>query len=464
MNIIADSTSGSDIILPVVAIPPRRSGLRLRLQIALLFLDVCVVTVAMGLVGFLWSDNHLGRHCLLIIAAFLPCYAITSANCGALASAILARRRKSVALGMRAVLLACACVILGAFFLKGGDELSRITLLVGGLLGCVFVGIARTVFQTWSLRRFGADLYCEILVMDDCDLESRPGVFRIDASTLDLLGDLSHPMTLHRIGGILSSADRVVIACRPDRRRAWSMVLKGAHVQAEIVCPEISALGPLGAGWFAESATIVVATGPFNLRQRFLKRGLDFALACGALAILFPLFVLVGLAIKLDSPGSILFVQNRVGRSNRLFGIYKFRSMRSDLSDRSGTRSTSRDDDRITRVGRFIRATSIDELPQILNILKGQMSFVGPRPHALGSLAGDRLFWEVDERYSHRHACKPGLTGLAQVRGFRGATHNQIDLVNRLQADLEYHAGWTIWRDISILFATLRVVVHRNAY
>jgi lipopolysaccharide/colanic/teichoic acid biosynthesis glycosyltransferase len=92
------------------------------------------------------------------------------------------------------------------------------------------------------------------------------------------------------------------------------------------------------------------------------------------------------------------------------------------------------------------------------------MSLVGPRPHALGSLAGNELFWEVDERYWHRHASKPGLTGLAQVRGYRGETKEREDLANRLRADLEYLNGWTIWRDVSILINTLRVIVHRNAY
>ena len=117
-----------------------------------------------------------------------------------------------------------------------------------------------------------------------------------------------------------------------------------------------------------------------------------------------------------------------------------------------------------TRVGRWIRATSIDELPQLANVVVGDMSLVGPRPHALGSQAGAKLFWEVDDRYWQRHSLKPGLTGLAQVRGFRGATGEENDLTSRLQSDLEYLEGWTIWRDLAILFATLRVLVHRNAY
>ena len=176
------------------------------------------------------------------------------------------------------------------------------------------------------------------------------------------------------------------------------------------------------------------------------------------------MLLVVAVAVKLDSRGPVFFRQQRVGYGNRLFLMYKFRSMRVETSDLKGGRSASRDDDRITRVGRIIRATSIDELPQLLNVLRGEMSVVGPRPHALGSLAGDQLFWHVDARYHHRHACKPGLSGLAQVRGLRGATHKREDLVSRLQADLEYLNNWSIWRDILIMLSTVRVIVHRNAY
>jgi lipopolysaccharide/colanic/teichoic acid biosynthesis glycosyltransferase len=200
------------------------------------------------------------------------------------------------------------------------------------------------------------------------------------------------------------------------------------------------------------------------MRNRAIKRLLDMAIAGSALLALAPLLVMTAIAIRLESAGPIFFVQSRLGRGNRLFAMYKFRSMRSDMCDANGAQSTLRDDVRITRVGKFIRATSIDELPQIFNVLKGDMSIVGPRPHALGSLAGDQLFWEVDQRYWHRHAIKPGITGLAQVRGFRGATHLRSDLVDRLQADLDYLNGWTIWRDLQILVATLKVVLHKNAY
>jgi lipopolysaccharide/colanic/teichoic acid biosynthesis glycosyltransferase len=160
----------------------------------------------------------------------------------------------------------------------------------------------------------------------------------------------------------------------------------------------------------------------------------------------------------------VLFRQKRVGRRNQMFAIYKLRTMKVERADGDGHRSASKDDDRVTRIGRILRRTSIDELPQLFNVLKGEMSLVGPRPHAIGSLAGDKLFWEVDPRYWQRHSLRPGLTGLAQVRGLRGATHEEVDLTSRLQADLEYISGWTIWRDIRILFATSMVMLHDRAF
>ena len=118
----------------------------------------------------------------------------------------------------------------------------------------------------------------------------------------------------------------------------------------------------------------------------------------------------------------------------------------------------------MTRVGRFIRSTSMDELPQILNVLKGDMSIVGPRPHPLGCRAEDQLFWTIDERYFDRHAIKPGMTGLAQVRGFRGATNKLSDVTDRIRADLEYLEGWHLGRDIAIIARTVGVLVHPNAF
>jgi lipopolysaccharide/colanic/teichoic acid biosynthesis glycosyltransferase len=244
------------------------------------------------------------------------------------------------------------------------------------------------------------------------------------------------------------------------------MVLKGSGVQGEVLHDFMREIGALGVVQREDGAltTLLVSTGPLGLRARAMKRLLDVGASLVVLVGVLPILLLAALAIKLEDGGPVLFRQNRVGRRNQLFGIYKLRTMKVERTDGDGKRSASKDDDRVTRVGNFLRRTSIDELPQLFNVLKGEMSLVGPRPHAIGSLAGDKLFWEVDQRYWQRHSLRPGLTGLAQIRGFRGATDHEQDLTSRLQADLDYITGWTIWRDLSILAATTRVLVHDRAF
>jgi lipopolysaccharide/colanic/teichoic acid biosynthesis glycosyltransferase len=256
----------------------------------------------------------------------------------------------------------------------------------------------------------------------------------------------------------------VVVRCAIERRHFWTQALKGADVQGELLAPELADLNPLDCGFHRGTPTVVVSRGPLGLRSRMIKRGFDIVVAGAALVVLGPFMLVIALIVRLQDGGPVFFRQTRVGRSNRQFQILKFRSMSVDGSDEAGDRSASRTDDRITSVGRFIRATSIDELPQLLNVLRGDMSIVGPRPHALGSTADRLLFWDIDDRYWQRHTMKPGLTGLAQVRGYRGATLCKEDLLNRLQSDLEYLRHWTIWRDCVIVLRTVGVLFHKNAF
>jgi polysaccharide biosynthesis protein PslA len=242
------------------------------------------------------------------------------------------------------------------------------------------------------------------------------------------------------------------------------MILKGANVDGEVLDDSVLALGAQGARAAGGHGWLEVSAGPLGLRSRLMKRVLDFAISAAALVVLSPLMLVVTLAILIEDGRPVLFSQRRLGRGNRFFEVLKFRSMTNARSDNDGLQSTLREDDRITGVGRFIRRTSIDELPQLINVLRGDMSLVGPRPHAIGSHAGDKLFWEVDSRYWLRHSLKPGMSGLAQVRGLRGATEQESDLANRLQSDLEYLEGWTIWRDVRIIALTLRVVIHDRAF
>ncbi len=271
--------------------------------------------------------------------------------------------------------------------------------------------------------------------------------------------DITCPHMLDRLGKLFQSVDRVMIACPERLHRDWTLVLKSTGVEGE-VHHDFSGLGALATTWPLNPHHI----RPLSRVQLWLKRSVDLVIVFLALAFLAPLMILTAIAIKLDSAGPVLFKQQRLGHGSRLFNIYKFRSMRSETCDSAGDVSTMRDDVRITRIGKFIRMTSIDELPQLFNVLTGSMSLVGPRPHALGSRADSKLFWEIDRNYWLRHATVPGLTGLAQIRGFRGATMEKSDLENRLAADLEYIQTWSLALDVEILIRTFGILVHRNAY
>ena len=190
--------------------------------------------------------------------------------------------------------------------------------------------------------------------------------------------------------------------------------------------------------------------------QFSMKRAID-VLGSGAALIFFaPLFISIAIAIKLTSAGPVLFSQNRYGYHNRLFRIYKFRTMHTHLGDRAGTRQATRHDPRITRVGRILRKTSLDELPQLLNVLKGDMSLVGPRPHVPGMLANGLLYEELVPYYFQRHTVRPGITGLAQVSGFRGDTTQSADAIGRVDHDLHYIENWSPWMDVKIILKTCR--------
>ena len=171
------------------------------------------------------------------------------------------------------------------------------------------------------------------------------------------------------------------------------------------------------------------------------------------------------LAIRLESTGPVLFRQRRVGLHGQYFTLLKFRTMRRHDTVPGVLCQATRHDPRVTRVGHWLRRHSLDELPQFVNVLSGEMSVVGPRPHAPGTRAGGRLFEDVTHRYATRHCVKPGMTGLAQVRGWRGETDTEEKLLRRVECDLEYIATWSARLDLVIIWRTLGSVSRtRNAY
>jgi lipopolysaccharide/colanic/teichoic acid biosynthesis glycosyltransferase len=465
MHISADEMRQSQgrkrITLPLA---PSLEQRRLQLYVALLVADGLAILGGFGAASWLYLGNFADPASLLHSQVMLPIYWTIALSLQVYT--LQALRRPNFARGRSALsLLGAESVLLFVgFATKSTEDFSRVSAMLGLVFSLALLLWVRALLRPLIRARCG-EVAVNTLLIDDGGASLRiPHAFHIDAREHHLAPDLGDPHMMDRLGLYMLNMDRVLVTCPPDRRASWALVFKSANVSGEIVDPEVRKLGVIGARRDRDYGALIVASGPLGLRARAVKRTLDMTLAGGAVLALAPLLLLVALLIKLEDRGPIFFVQKRTGRGNRFFPIFKFRSMRVEKLDASGNRSASKDDDRITRIGRFIRRTSIDELPQLFNVLRGEMSIVGPRPHAIGSLAGDKLFWEVDHRYWLRHSLKPGLTGLAQVRGFRGATDTESDLADRLQADLEYLDGWTIWRDLKIIVNTVRVLVHDRAF
>jgi Undecaprenyl-phosphate glucose phosphotransferase len=198
----------------------------------------------------------------------------------------------------------------------------------------------------------------------------------------------------------------------------------------------------------------------------FVMKAMEDRLLAGFLSLaLLPLLAMVALAIKIDSPGPVFFRQKRYGFNHNLFDCWKFRTMHHHMADATAEVLTRRNDVRITRVGRLLRKTSLDELPQLINVLKGDMSLVGPRPHATSAKAAGRLYEEAVDAYAGRHRVKPGITGWAQVNGWRGETDTLEKIERRVEYDLFYIEHWSLFFDLKILLRTALVVIgDREAY
>lgn len=462
-GLLLDAAQSEKLARPIA---PSLEKRRLRAFAVMMVIDAALLHLAFAAAsliyhGVWWLPNN-----MIAAQTMLPVFftiALYNGSYGgqALGDWVFASKR-----ALTALLISTALVNFLAFYTKSNAEFSRVSVTLGLLLAALAIVSFRRVLMMF-IDRFWAGRTTNQLVIDDGG-PSFTAAKGLTISAADYaLDPTSHdPFMFDRLGKLLQNQDKVVVSCPRERRAQWAFLLKSAGVHGEIVSQPAHELGALGVHHYEtqDRTTLIVSNGPLKLRSRISKRLFDTAIVGGALLVLSPLLILVALLIKLEDGGPVFFVQRRMGRGNTFFNMFKFRSMKVDKNDAEGARSTGREDDRITRIGAFIRKTSIDELPQLINVLKGDMSIVGPRPHALGSQANNKYFWEVDAQYWRRHCLKPGLTGLAQVRGHRGATEKESDLTDRLQSDLEYISGWSLRRDLEIVFKTLLVLRHENAY
>lgn len=468
MNAPAKVEHGTAKAAPTQAIAaaPSLERRRLRAYLTLVAVDVLLVLAGFLLAGLLYLGRLPDPQAMRQAYLLLPIFLTIAMYQGTYSIRTLLEWRYAGVRVLLALAISAALLAFVAFYLKTSATFSRVTLTLGLALSAGMMVAVRALAVAMVRRRWQGFVRNRLLVLDGGP-ELEIGANRIiDAAKLGLDPTADDPHALDRLGQALLNQDEVVVSCPPQRREHWAWALKASGVRGEIVSEMAHDLGALGVRRYdtAEVTTLVVSAGPLGLRSRAMKRAFDVTLALAGLLLLSPLLLLVAVLVWLEDRGPVLFVQQRTGRGNRFFPMLKFRSMKVQQTDADGCRSAGRDDDRLTRIGGFLRRTSIDELPQLVNVLRGEMSIVGPRPHAAGSLAGDKAFWQVDSRYWHRHALKPGLTGLAQVRGLRGATDEERDLSERLQADLEYLANWSLWGDLGIVLRTLLVLRHDRAF
>jgi len=265
-----------------------------------------------------------------------------------------------------------------------------------------------------------------------------------------------------------SGVDTVLIAVPTEDSGTQERVLSaiaGLDVDGYLL---LSALPPASvpdqSDSFGPYRTVRVQRRPLRDAEKFVKRGLDLVIGGAATVAASPVLLLAAAAIKLDSRGPVLFKQPRYGYNDTLVTIYKFRTMYDDATDAYARRATEPDDPRVTRVGRFLRRTSMDELPQLFNVLQGRMSMVGPRPHAPESRAGGWYFRDAVRTYAVRHRVKPGITGAAQVSGWRGPTETLDKLERRVEHDLWYMYHWSPALDVKILLRTPFALIGSNTF
>ncbi|MFM9941096.1 MAG: undecaprenyl-phosphate glucose phosphotransferase [Hyphomicrobiaceae bacterium] len=294
--------------------------------------------------------------------------------------------------------------------------------------------------------------------------DDRHEASRVDNDGPNLTGRLEDLIAAARSGRI----DQIIIALPQAADQRTQQIARRleplpvslhvvTHISSDLVdqgpAHAVSSLGPVG--------LIDVKTKPLADWDRFVKAAEDRVIGTLLVILALPLFAVIAALIKLDSRGPVFFRQRRTGLDQSVIEVIKFRTMHV-TADNGEFKQATRDDPRVTRLGWYLRRSSLDELPQLFNVLKGDMSLVGPRPHAV---AHDERFGDVIKRYANRWQVKPGITGLAQVSGFRGETETAEKMEKRLEQDLAYVNDWSLWLDLKILALTVvRCIWAKNAY
>ena len=380
-------------------------------------------------------------------------------------------------------------LVTAAFFLKISEDFSRVWLLATSVsaIVMVFIGRGATVrvlrmlakrgYLTRNILIYGATTEIQ-RVLEHFRRADEPwnvvsGIFddrRSEAVTelngVVVRGDLQDLISHAR----MKRVEEIIVALpwASLHGRIQEIFQELSVLPANVrLCPDHTVMGILSRSidYRYGLPLIGVLDKPMSGWHAVVKRAFDFCVSGAMLLLLSPLMGAIMIGIKLDSHGPVFFRQRRYGFNNELIEVWKYRTMKADQQDADAERLATPDDPRVTRFGSLLRKTSLDELPQLYNVVAGSMSLVGPRPHALKAKAGGELYEHVVGEYAKRHRVKPGITGWAQVNGWRGETDTEEKIIKRVEHDLYYIDNWSIWLDIRILLRTLGVFYSQeNAY
>jgi polysaccharide biosynthesis protein PslA len=376
--------------------------------------------------------------------------------------------------GVIACALTFGIVLLLGFALKFIGTVSRVWLLAWATGAFCWVGGLRILWAHYlrQLLRRGLCLDRALVLAgspgqaqrmaDDLERESRGHIGVVSANAIP---GTPHGPSIDWVEDTVRRGmiDRVIIA-RFEEAMAQSNALLArlARVAVDVtLIPDLAGLQApvLQVDRIGMLPAIELALRPLSAVEAALKRAEDLFLSSVIMLLTSPVFIAVALAIKLDSPGPVMFRQLREGYHNRVIKVWKFRTMHHEVRDERAVRQTSRNDSRVTRVGRLLRRLSLDELPQLINVIRGEMSIVGPRPHALGMTAVGLPMTQVLEGYPARHRLKPGITGWAQINGCRGKVDSHEKLHRRVSLDCYYIDHWSLSFDVWIILRTFALVL-----
>jgi len=451
-----------------------------------------LVTVAIGFVIYLlYVEQQFslesGRYLIAITAGTLA-YQLLSQWMGANEITLKIGDASHTARALSAWTLAFAVLLALAFAMKISDSFSRVWAVSWYFATSASLLVLRVTLSHWLIRcaeqgqfaqrtiivgignqaRKLADLLCDrqgyefellgfIEAGDSSQANAEPHV--------DALGNIDHLIQMIRSGRV----DQVIIALPAANEERIGNLLNRLSLTPVRVCvmpfQAVDEIRDRNLLRISGVPMVEILSAPMSDSAHTLKTLEDLIL--GSLLLLFvaPVMAIIAVAIKLDSRGPVFFRQPREGYNENLIEVWKFRTMYHHATDWECRQQTTANDPRVTRVGRFLRRSSLDELPQLFNVLNGTMSLVGPRPHAPGTKAEGRKFAEIVDRYAARHRVKPGITGLAQVHGWRGETDSVEKINRRVEYDLYYIEHWSVWQDFWILAKTLWIILKgENAY